>query len=47
MGVEDLDRVDFENWMRLDTQYIDKWPLGMDLRIIPRTIPQVVLGRAS
>ena len=41
------DKVDFETWMRLDMQYIDNWSLGLDARIILRTIPQVLSGRAS
>jgi exopolysaccharide biosynthesis polyprenyl glycosylphosphotransferase len=46
-AVEGRDRVDFEQWMRLDMQYIDNWSLGLDARIILRTIPQVLSGRAS
>jgi exopolysaccharide biosynthesis polyprenyl glycosylphosphotransferase len=46
-AVEGRDRVDFEKWMRLDMQYIDNWSLGLDARIILRTIPQVLSGRAS
>jgi lipopolysaccharide/colanic/teichoic acid biosynthesis glycosyltransferase len=33
--------------MRLDMQYIDNWSLGLDARIILRTIPHVLSGRAS
>lgn len=46
-AVEGRDQVDFEKWMRLDMQYIDNWSLGLDARIILRTIPQVLSGRAS
>jgi exopolysaccharide biosynthesis polyprenyl glycosylphosphotransferase len=46
-AVEGRDRVDFERWMRLDMQYIDNWSLGLDARIILRTIPHVLSGRAS
>jgi exopolysaccharide biosynthesis polyprenyl glycosylphosphotransferase len=46
-AVEGRDRVDFDKWMRLDMQYIDNWSLGLDARIILRTIPQVLSGRAS
>ncbi len=35
--------VDFDQWMKLDLQYIDNWSLWLDLRILVRTIP-VVLG---
>ena len=46
-AVEGRDLVDFEQWMRLDMQYIDNWSLALDARIILRTIPQVLSGRAS
>lgn len=46
-AVEGRDHVDFEKWMRLDMQYIDNWSLSLDARIILRTIPQVLSGRAS
>lgn len=35
--------IDFDQWMKLDLQYIDNWSLGLDLKILLRTIP-VVLG---
>jgi exopolysaccharide biosynthesis polyprenyl glycosylphosphotransferase len=34
--------VSFERWMELDMQYIDQWSLGLDLKIIARTIPAVL-----
>lgn len=36
--------IGFEEWMNLDLQYIDKWSLWMDLKILLRTIPAVLLG---
>jgi exopolysaccharide biosynthesis polyprenyl glycosylphosphotransferase len=36
--------VDFEDWMRLDLEYVDRWSLGLDAAILLRTLP-VVLGR--
>ncbi|MBV9149435.1 MAG: sugar transferase [Candidatus Eremiobacteraeota bacterium] len=32
----------FDEWMRLDNEYIDNWTPGADLKIILRTIPTVV-----
>ena len=32
----------FDRWMELDMQYIDQWSLGLDLKIIARTIPAVL-----
>ena len=37
----------FDRWMELDMQYIDQWSLGLDLKIIARTIPAVCLSRGS
>jgi lipopolysaccharide/colanic/teichoic acid biosynthesis glycosyltransferase len=41
------DELSFEEWMRLDLEYIDKWSLSLDLRIILRTIPHVLLGKGA
>ena len=35
---------DFNDWVRLDLDYIDRWSLGLDLKILLRTIPAVILG---
>ena len=37
----------FEQWMELDLQYIDKWSLWLDLKILFKTIPAVVKGRGA
>jgi len=36
--------VSFEKWMKLDLEYIDKWSLWLDLKIIMDTIPTVLKG---
>jgi lipopolysaccharide/colanic/teichoic acid biosynthesis glycosyltransferase len=36
--------IPFEQWMELDMQYIDKWSLWLDLKIIALTIPAVLKG---
>lgn len=36
--------VDFDEWMKLDLQYVDQWSLGLDLKILLRTIPTLMLG---
>ncbi|MDP9114319.1 MAG: sugar transferase [Acidobacteriota bacterium] len=41
------DQVDFETWMRMDMEYIDTWSLGLDWKIMLRTIPQVLSGRGA
>jgi exopolysaccharide biosynthesis polyprenyl glycosylphosphotransferase len=35
---------DFRDWVRLDLDYIDRWSLGLDFKILVRTIPAVILG---
>lgn len=35
-------RLRFNEWMRLDLQYIDEWSIWLDLKIMLRTIPEVV-----
>lgn len=36
--------VDFEDWVRLDLEYIDTWSLGQDWRIMLQTLPAVLRG---
>jgi len=38
---------DFEQWMKLDLQYIDNWSLKLDVKIFLKTIPVVLLGRGA
>lgn len=38
---------DFDTWMKLDLEYIDNWSLLMDLKIMLRTIPAVLLGHGA
>jgi exopolysaccharide biosynthesis polyprenyl glycosylphosphotransferase len=38
---------DFDEWVRLDLQYIDEWSLWLDLRILGRTLWAVVSGSGS
>jgi len=39
--------VGFEEWMELDVKYTDSWSLANDLRILARTVPQVLLARGA
>lgn len=38
---------DFEEIVALDTQYISNWSLGMDIRILVRTVGVVLRGKGS
>lgn len=37
----------FEEWMKLDLQYIDNWSLWLDLKILLKTIPVVFSGKGA
>jgi exopolysaccharide biosynthesis polyprenyl glycosylphosphotransferase len=39
--------ITFEQWMRLDLQYMDEWSLWLDLKILARTIPAVLKGSGA
>jgi exopolysaccharide biosynthesis polyprenyl glycosylphosphotransferase len=36
--------IGFDDWVRMDLDYIDKWSLGLDLLILMKTIPAVFRG---
>ncbi|MCE0522399.1 MAG: sugar transferase [Methylacidiphilales bacterium] len=35
---------DFKDWVRLDLEYIDRWSLWLDIKILLRTVPVVLFG---
>jgi lipopolysaccharide/colanic/teichoic acid biosynthesis glycosyltransferase len=35
---------DFNEWAKLDLEYIDHWSIWGDLRILVQTIPMVIFG---
>jgi len=35
---------DFGDWVKLDLDYIDRWSLGLDFKILLRTIPAMLFG---
>ena len=39
--------IPFEQWMRLDLQYMDEWSLWLDFKILARTIPAVLKGSGA
>ena len=45
--VSGRNNIDFEDWMKLDLEYIDKWSLWNDTKIIAKTIPAVMKGSGA
>ena len=39
--------VDFNDWVRLDLDYIDNWSLLLDARILLKTVPVVLSGTGA
>jgi exopolysaccharide biosynthesis polyprenyl glycosylphosphotransferase len=39
--------INFNQWMALDLAYIDNWTLGLDLKILVKTVPAVLAGRGA
>ena len=40
-------RIDFDEWMKLDLEYIDNWSLQKDAEILVKTIPAVLRGTGA
>jgi lipopolysaccharide/colanic/teichoic acid biosynthesis glycosyltransferase len=38
---------DFQEWVRLDLEYIDNWSIWLDLKILVLTIPVVLRGTGA
>jgi exopolysaccharide biosynthesis polyprenyl glycosylphosphotransferase len=38
---------DFDEWARLDLEYIDNWSLWLDIKILFKTVPAVLLARGA
>jgi len=39
--------IPFEQWMELDLQYIDKWSIWLDIKILVQTVPAVLRGTGA
>src|SRR5262249_15307832 len=37
----------FDDWIKTDMEYIDNWSLGLDVKILLKTIPAVLSGRGA
>jgi len=40
-------QVDFADWMRLDTEYVNEWTMWRDLEILMLTVPTIISGRGA
>jgi exopolysaccharide biosynthesis polyprenyl glycosylphosphotransferase len=39
--------ITFDEWMKLDLEYVDRWTLSLDFVILARTIPAVLFARGA
>ncbi len=39
--------IDFQEWVKLDLEYIDNWSLWLDFKILLKTIPAVLSGKGA
>lgn len=46
-AVRGRDQLDFDSWMRMDMEYIDRWSLRLDFEILLRSVPQVMTGQGA
>ena len=46
-AVQGRDRLEFDTWMKLDLEYIDKWSLWLDFKLLLQSIPRVLVGRGA
>ena len=45
--IQGRNTIPFEQWMKLDMQYIDKWSLWLDFKILAQTIPAIIKGSGA
>jgi lipopolysaccharide/colanic/teichoic acid biosynthesis glycosyltransferase len=45
--VSGRNQIDFDEWMKLDLRYIDRWSLWLDILIVIMTVRAVVTGRGA
>lgn len=39
--------VDFEQWMDMDAEYMDRWSFWLDIKILAKTVPVVLIGKGA
>jgi exopolysaccharide biosynthesis polyprenyl glycosylphosphotransferase len=42
--VNGRNKIGFEDWMKLDLEYLDNWSLWLDIKIMIKTVPVVLFG---
>lgn len=45
--VSGRNNISFQRWMEMDHEYIDKWSLWLDLKLLLLTVPAVLLSRGA
>jgi exopolysaccharide biosynthesis polyprenyl glycosylphosphotransferase len=45
--VQGRNSIPFEKWMELDMEYIDRWSLWLDFKILAKTVPTVLKGTGA
>ncbi|MEQ8170807.1 MAG: sugar transferase [Candidatus Eremiobacterota bacterium] len=45
--VNGRNNLDFDQWMKLDLEYIDNWSLALDIKIILKTFPVILMGTGA
>lgn len=45
--VNGRNEIAFDEWVRLDLQYIDEWSISQDLKILAQTVPAVLRGTGA
>jgi exopolysaccharide biosynthesis polyprenyl glycosylphosphotransferase len=45
--VSGRDSVSFNQWMKMDQEYVENWSIWLDLKILFKTIPAVLLSRGA
>jgi len=45
--IKGRNKIGFEEWMKLDLEYLDNWSLRLDFKILMKTIPVVLFGTGA
>ena len=46
-AIRGRDGLDFDRWMQMDLEYIDRWSLLLDIEVLARTIPVALAGKGA